>query len=93
MANLEDLLRDLASRGELSHISLAPSQGGKMWRGAFAMCSKFGISYAEDKDPAQALVLAMTGAKMKPRRASPTLKPEPEPEPEPMPAETFEDLM
>lgn len=67
--NLEAVLRDLAARGELSHISLTPSQNGKMWRGSFTMCSKFGVSFGEDADPAQALILACTTAKMKPRAA------------------------
>jgi hypothetical protein len=69
MTTLDETLRALAKRGEISHISLAPSQNGKMWRGAFAMCSKYGVSFAEDADPVQALMLACTTAKMKPRRA------------------------
>lgn len=66
--SLEDTLRHLASRGEISHISLAPSQKGKLWRASFAMCSKFGVSYAEDADPATAIILACNTAKLK-RRA------------------------
>lgn len=68
--SLEDVLRDLAQRGELSHISLTPSHAGKKtrWRASFAMCSKFGISYAEDDDPAKAIILACTTAKMRPVR-------------------------
>lgn len=67
--NLEDTIRSLASRGEISHISLVPSQDGKKWRGSFAMCSKFGISFAEDADPIKALSLACTTAKMRSRPA------------------------
>lgn len=63
---LEDVIRDLAKRGEISHISLTPSQNGKLWRGSFAMCSRFGISYAEDADPVKALIIACTTAKLKP---------------------------
>lgn len=66
---VDDVLRDLAKRGEISHISLTPSQNGKLWRASFAMCSKFGVSFAEDADPAQAIILACTTAKMKPRQA------------------------
>jgi hypothetical protein len=66
---VDDVLRDLAKRGEISHISLVPSQNGKLWRASFAMCSKFGVSFAEDADPAKAIILACTSAKMKPRPA------------------------
>lgn len=64
---VDSVLRDLAKRGEISHISLTPSQNGKMWRASFAMTSKFGVSFAEDADPAQAIILACTSAKMKKR--------------------------
>lgn len=67
--NLEDVIRDLAKRGELNHISLTPSRNGKMWRASFAMCSGFGISFAEDPDPVKAIIVACTTAKMKPQRA------------------------
>lgn len=66
---LEAVLHDLAKRGELSHISLTPSQNGKLFRASFAMTSKFGISFAEDVDPAQAIIKACTSAKMKARTA------------------------
>lgn len=66
--NLEDVIRELAARGEISHFSLVPSQKGKLWRGTFAMCSKFGVSFAEDVDPVVALTMALTTAKMKPAR-------------------------
>ncbi len=69
MQNLEDTLRDLAKRGEISHLSLTPSQSGKLWRASFTMCSKFGVSFAEDEDPGRAIMLACTTAKMKPHRA------------------------
>lgn len=77
MPNLEEVLRDLAERGELNHLSIGPSQKlGETWaagrgkptmfRAEFAMCSKFGLSFAEDPDPVKAIVLACTTAKMKP---------------------------
>jgi hypothetical protein len=62
---LETIIRDLAARGELSHISLTPSSDGKKWRGSFTMCSKYGVSFGEDKDPIEALRIACTTAKMK----------------------------
>ena len=67
--NLEDVIHDLVARGELSHLSIAPSQDGKMWRASFTMCSKFGASFAEDEDPVKAIIVACTSAKMKPRAA------------------------
>jgi hypothetical protein len=73
---LEDTLRDLAKRGELSHVSIASSQNGKMFRASFAMCSYFGVSYAEDADPAKAMLLACTTAKMKRHRVTLDLKAE-----------------
>lgn len=68
MASLEDTIRDLAARGEISHISLVPSQNGKLFRASFAPCSVFGVVFAEDVDPVKALVKACTEAKIK-RRA------------------------
>lgn len=65
---VDDVLRDLAKRGELNHISLASGQGGKTFRASFAMSSKFGVSYAEDADPVKAIIIACTTAKMKPRK-------------------------
>lgn len=67
-SNLEDVLRDLAKRGEISHISLTPAQNGTLFRASFAMCSNFGISFAEDADPVKAIITACTTAKMKPQR-------------------------
>jgi hypothetical protein len=66
--NLEEIIHDLAARGELTHLSVVPSQNGRKWRASFAMASKYGISFAEDADPVRALILACTTAKMKARR-------------------------
>jgi hypothetical protein len=67
---VDDVLRDLAKRGEISHISLVPSQNGKLWRASFSMCSKFGSSFAEDADPAKAIIIACTTANMKRRKVT-----------------------
>jgi hypothetical protein len=66
MASLEETIRDLAQRGEISHISLVPTAHG--WRATFAACSIFGNSFAEDKDPCTAIMLACDTAKIR-RRA------------------------
>lgn len=62
---LDEMIHDLATRGEISDIGLCRSQDGKLWRGTFAMCSKFGLSIAEDADPVKALMLACSTAKIK----------------------------
>lgn len=64
---LEDAIRNLAQRGEISHISLTPSQNGKKWRGSYSMCSKFGTSFSEDEDPCKALLLCLTTGSVKAR--------------------------
>lgn len=66
--NLEEAIRGLATRGEISHISLTRNSANTKWRGSFTMCSKFGVSFSEDADPVKALMLALTTAKMKPAR-------------------------
>ena len=88
---VDDVLHDLAKRGEISHISLAPSQNGKLWRASFSMCSRFGVSLAEDADPARAIILACTTAKMK-RTTKRHIDAEGRDEFIPVP-ESFEDLM
>lgn len=70
MSNLEDMIRDLAKRGELSHVSVALNGSGTQWRASFAPCSVFGVTFAEDKDPVKALTLAMEGTKLKRRAPS-----------------------
>jgi hypothetical protein len=95
-ANLEETIRDLAARGELSHISLSPSQNGKLWRASFTMCSKFGVSFGEDEDPIKALMLACTTAKMAPRHVgkhSPIIDHNPHEVSAPPVTEDVEDLM
>lgn len=82
--NLEEVLRDLAARGEISHVSLTPSpdkivDGKQVWRASFAMCSKFGVSFAEDTDPVKAIQIALTTAPLKRRAPSarPTIEHDP----------------
>lgn len=65
MSELETTLRDLAARGEITHLSLVPSKKG--WRASFAPSSIFGNSFAEDRDPVKALLLACQSAKLKKR--------------------------
>lgn len=99
--HLEDIIRALAERGELSHISLTPSQDGKLFLCAFTPCSRFGISYAEDEDPAKAIYLACTTMKLKPVREpkrnigidGDSIRLEEKPHVEPSASEDVDDLM
>lgn len=68
--NLEDVIRDIIARGEMTHLSLTPSQNGALWRASFSPAKNFGNSFAEDKDPIAALMRAMTSAKL--ARKAPT---------------------
>lgn len=89
MANpsLEEMIRDLAARGELTHLSLAPNPSGKGWRATFSPSSVFGVSHGGDPDPVKALMLAMDNAKLRrkapfkddPRIAQPDVEVTPEP--------------
>jgi len=64
---LEETIRNLAARGEISNLSLSMNATGTKWRACFAPCSVFGLSYAEDADPCKAIHLAMTTMKLKTR--------------------------
>jgi hypothetical protein len=61
---LEQTIRDLAARGEISDLSLAMNASHTMWRACFVPCSVFGQSFAEDVDPVKALLLALSSAKL-----------------------------
>lgn len=69
MANLEDMIRDLAKRGELTHLALTPTPSGTAWRAVFAPASQFGVCHGADPDPVKAMLLAIDGAKL--RRKAP----------------------
>jgi hypothetical protein len=71
--NLEDLIRDLCKRGEMTHLSLVPrviSQGTKNvhgWGASFSPASTFGNTFGEDTDPVVALKNALNDAKLRRR--------------------------
>ena len=76
MAELEDTIRDLASRGEITHLSLTPRQiaaGPNKtvpgWAATFSPASSYGNIFAESTDPIDALLQAVRGAKL--RRKAP----------------------
>lgn len=64
--SIEDKIRDLATRGEITHLSLVPR--GKGWECSYAPAGVPGISYAHDDDPVHAIEQALDGIKLK-RRA------------------------
>jgi len=71
---LSDLIRDLAKRGELTHLSLSPreielgnNKKVKGWGATFAPASTFGNTFGEDTDPVVALLNALNDAKLRHR--------------------------
>lgn len=58
--SLEDRLRELAKRGELNYVSLIPSPGG--FSATYSPTTRVGHVFAEDIDPATALMLALKTA-------------------------------
>lgn len=77
MTTLDERIRDLVKRGELTHLSLTPTANG--WSASYSPASVFGNSHAEHADPVQALIAAFDGIKVK-RRAPKHMKPTPEPD-------------
>lgn len=66
---LEEIIRGLVGRGELSNLSLSMNGSHTKWRASFVPCSVFGQSFAEDVDPIKALMTALTDVKLKSRKA------------------------
>lgn len=54
---LEEKIRDVAARGELTHLSVVPVAGG--WSASFAHASGYGTSFAQDPDPVKAMIKAL----------------------------------
>lgn len=76
MPDLDQTIRDLAARGEISHISLtARHEGTKQigWHASFSPAGTYGVTTAEGSDPIEVLIAALTSAKLK--RRSPPHKP------------------
>lgn len=67
---LDEAIREVVGRGELSHISIGMNSSHTKWRASFTPTSIFGISFAEDEDPIKALLMAIGGPVLK----SPRLK-------------------
>ncbi len=66
---LEETIRGLAARGEISDLSLSMNSSHTKWRACYVPCSQFGQSFAEDLDPIKAIMMALTTIKLKSKRA------------------------
>ena len=61
-SGLEDRLRALAAKGELTHISLTPRHDGKKflgWAASYAPATGWGPGFALDADPVTAILMAI----------------------------------
>lgn len=62
---LEETIRALAGRGDISDIGLTMNPSHTKWRAHFAPTKKFSVAYAEDEDPVKALLLALGSVRVK----------------------------
>ncbi len=66
--NLEAMIRDMAARGELTHLSLSPIHDSKkpMWAVSFCAASPInGYTFILDPDPVDAMCRAIAETKLK----------------------------
>jgi hypothetical protein len=85
--SLEQRIRDLAARGEITHLSLTPRAKG--WAATYTPASVMGVSFAEDGDPVKAIEAALDGIKL---RRKPARKGH-EPHDPPATAEELSDIL
>jgi len=71
--NLEELIRDRATKGEMVHLSLWHEISSGLWCATYAPAHEFGNSVARDKDPVKACEAAITAPKTK-RRVTATVR-------------------
>lgn len=68
MSDLEDLIRNAAKNGELTHLSVVPIAGkgpnGIGWSASFSPGSVWGSGFATHVDPVEAIKLAMTDTRL-----------------------------
>lgn len=67
MSDLESKIRELAARGDITHISLTPLIGGN-WSAVYAPASVYSVASVIDADPIKALTRALNEPKLKSRR-------------------------
>lgn len=66
MKTASDLIQEAAAKGNLTHLSLTPNPDGKGWRASYAP-SVGDNSFAAHADPCEAIRLAITNARKRPR--------------------------
>jgi hypothetical protein len=97
--SLEEAIRDLAKRGEITHLSLHSKHGPgpTVWAASFSPATSMGNSYAESRDPVEALLEAFEGIKLRRRAPAKVDKPsDPHattPEPAPAPVDDLADIL
>lgn len=93
--DLADEIRDLASRGEITHLSLHPNTNTKpvRWSASFSPSSVFGNSYGEDADPVEAIFAAIDGIKLRRPKTAPTVTKERENPRVPEPEQDLSDIL
>lgn len=68
MADLETIIRDAATRGELVHISVVAVAGG--FAASYTPASMYGVTHTRNKDPVAAIKEAIATTKTKRTRVS-----------------------
>lgn len=76
--SLEELLRDVAARGELVHFSLWFEPIKDRWCATYSPSHVFGVSRAHHKDPVTAAVKALEGIAHARSRKRNVIEPAPE---------------
>lgn len=68
MSDLEETIRKLAAKGEITHLTLAPTHNkGKLtWQGGYRDASSMGYRIGIADDPVDALMEALTTRHMEP---------------------------
>jgi hypothetical protein len=74
--DLVDLIRDLARKGKLNHLTLGITWKEGNWQAGYRDAVSTGYSISTDPDPVNALLLALLG---KGYRHIPGQKPDPDP--------------
>lgn len=64
---LEEILKDCAARGELTHVSVTANPSGKSFTCSYAAASQFGINFATSDCPVEAIREAISTMKLRKR--------------------------
>lgn len=68
MSDLETKIRELATRGELTHLSIVPVAGkgpnGVVWSASYSPASKWGSGFGRDADPVKAMMMAFDDVRL-----------------------------